>query len=388
MESEGASSRNSPIFEILSSSRRRRILRLICRQSATSVDDLAVSLVAEEHDKPRSEVTDLQTQSLRTSLIHVHLPALEAADLVVWNEGEETVRPTDHPVFQDPTLDRIVGVEGDDWDEVLESLANKRRRIVLSILEDRQGPTSVTDLASEVAAYESETAPDSSDETARSLIGTLRHVHLPKIERAGLAEYDREAGTCTYVGHPALDEEWLDFPASATPRAILTDAEQAEDVWRLDGRDQVIERGRALTDYAVDELFVMITTDGLVEETCLRRIRAAVDRGVDVYFGSRSRDLRESVRDAAPGVTLWEPQVDWLNASPEREKVGRLVLADRETIMLGTLGEKPESDLYEETAITCTGSDKALVILVREMLASHLDHVDAESAGPLSGIPL
>lgn len=133
---------------------------------------------------------------------------------------------------------------------------------------------------------------------------------------------------------------------------------------------------------------MMFTVDGLIEQACLRRIRAALDRGVDVYIGSQTPALRDLVREEAPEVTLWEPQLDWLNLPTAREKVGRLIMADREAIMLGTLGEETAEGVYEETAITGTGENNALVMLMRELLGSRLDHLDEQSEDFLSEIPL
>lgn len=132
----------------------------------------------------------------------------------------------------------------------------------------------------------------------------------------------------------------------------------------------------------------MVTTDGLLEDGCLRRLQDAIDRGVDVYLGSQTQAVRDLVRERVPGVVVWEPQMDWLNLPPEYEKVGRLVFADREAIMLGTLGGKTEEDIRAETAITGAGKNNPLVVLMREMLGSRLDHLDTQSEYFLFQIPL
>ena len=63
------------------------------------------------------------------------------------------------------------------------------------------------------------------------------------------------------------------------------------------------------------------------------------------------------------------------------------MFADREAVMIGTLGEGDNGD-YDETAITGEGENNSLVVLLREMLGSRLDHLDAQSEDFLTQIPL
>ncbi|MFD1515377.1 DUF7344 domain-containing protein [Halomarina rubra] len=68
-----------------------------------------------------------------------------------------------------------------------ELMANRRRRHVLSYLRERTGTVSVDDLASQVIARE---LIDGGPVDPESVEATLRHVHLPKLDAAGLIEFD------------------------------------------------------------------------------------------------------------------------------------------------------------------------------------------------------
>lgn len=85
---------------------------------------------------------------------------------------------------------------------------------------------------------------------------------------------------------------------------------------------------------------------------------------------------------------IWEPQLDWLDFPPEREKIGRLVFTDREAIMIATFGEMTDAGARAETAITGSGENNALVVLMRELLGSRLDHLDAQTEDVRSQLPL
>lgn len=383
----GTGPRN-PLFSAVASRRRRLIVALLLdRTSPVREEELATHLVAAERGTSLLDVTDEDVRPLRTDLPHVQLPALEDAGLVEWDREAATVGTTNHPVLRDPKFERVLGTEAEGWDDVLANLAYRRRRVVLSVLTDRDGPTTRAALARAVAARETggDAAPDA--ETVEALRVSLHHVHLPKLRGAGLVAYDGE-GVVSYEGHPALDDEWLDSRADEAPRAILPTASQADDVWTIRGRDNVIARGQSLFEQADEELFLMFTTDGLLEDGCVRRLRDAVDRGVDVYVGSQTPEVRDLVRERVPGAVIWEPQMDWLNLPPRYERVGRLVFADREAIMLATLGERTEAGVHRETAITGAGGNNAVVVLLRELLGSRLDHLDAQGEDFLSELPL
>jgi DNA-binding transcriptional ArsR family regulator len=372
------------VFETLAHERRRAILRILDRLTRAKPEELATHLVAEETDTPLMEVTPIEAEQVRQDLTHVHLPQLEDAGLVT--RRERGITTTAHPALQDPKITRLIETDAPDWDAVLTGLADKRRRIALSMLYRHEGPMDRVDLATQVTGkLRGDRKPEISVE---AILQNLHHVHLPKLEVAGLVTYDVDAEMATYEGHPDLDEEWLVAGTDDTPRAILSMAHKSGDIWTLEGRDNVTERGRALCESAQEELFMMFTLEGTVETACVRRIQDALDRGVDVYLGTQNKQLRDLIREHAPEVVIWEPQLDWLNLPPSREKVGRLIMADREELLIGTIGEAGPDGIPNETAITGAGEDNPLVMLLREMLGSRLDHLDAQSEDFLSELPL
>lgn len=377
---------DNTVLRSLSDSRRRRILLLLLdRTSPVGLRELATNIAAEERDVPLVDVTRGEVEEVCGDLIHTQLPTLEEPDLVRWNRAEETVTTTDHPALRDPKLQRMIETGRDD---VLVALANDRRRIILSILKDYEGAMARAELAKEIVARTSDVEGIRPTDAADDLLVELHHVHFPKLHQAGLVSYDTDRGTASYQGHPALADEWLDARGDESPLAILPTARTSDASWTIEGRDNVVAQGQSLFERAENELFLMFTTDGLLEDGCIRRLQDAVDRGVDVYLGSQTREVRDRVREHVPGAVLWEPQMDWLNPPPEYEKVGRLVFADREAIMLATLGEETGASTHAETAITGAGKNDPLVVLMREMLGPRLDHLDAQSEDFLSEIPL
>ncbi|WP_254810077.1 DUF7344 domain-containing protein [Natronosalvus amylolyticus] len=98
-----------------------------------------------------------------------------------------------------------IGVTTPSLDTVFDILADRRRRFVLYHLYDAvDGVSTVEELVDFVAVHEPDAGP-SKDEIQVALY----HIHLPKLEEAGVIEHDQRSETVRYWTHPSL-EEWLE----------------------------------------------------------------------------------------------------------------------------------------------------------------------------------
>ncbi|MFP8955689.1 hypothetical protein ACLI4Y_03100 [Natrialbaceae archaeon A-CW3] len=79
--------------------------------------------------------------------------------------------------------------------EVFEVLRNQRRRYVLQYLKQDSRPVELGDLAQQVAAWEYETVPEKvTPEQRKRVYTTLQQTHLPKMDAAGILQFDSDAG--------------------------------------------------------------------------------------------------------------------------------------------------------------------------------------------------
>lgn len=98
-------------------------------------------------------------------------------------------------------------VEDDGAEELnamFDVLKNRRRRRVLEFLTEQGGHTTLGDVAEYIAAIENDKPREllSSQERKRVYIG-LYQCHLPRMDRAGVVEFDRHRGTieaCEDIG--------------------------------------------------------------------------------------------------------------------------------------------------------------------------------------------
>lgn len=402
-------------FDVLAEPRRRYLLSVLLDRagrpssspSSIPLETLATDLASRHLGHPI--VTDDQRSRTLTALVHVHLPRLECLGVVAREDrgGEIAISLAAHPIHDlewvrsllaDPTGGTI-DVE-DALDRTLEAFRHPRRRVVCEELARRRDAVPVAELATVVAARDrgGRTRLTDVTESDRECVATdLLHVHLPQLAAAGLVERDdRSDETVALVADaPQWGADWLaESPLGVIPdllgpspgRSRTADDGPWADVpctgscWTIEGAENVIARGHALADGAEEELFVTMPDDGLIQRRCLERWHAAAERGVDVTVGSRSRRLRERVREAVPRATVCEPRFDWLNLPTDRVQHGRLILADRARVMLVTVDDDAPGSAPRATAITGEGPNNALVSLVCEQVCPRLDRLDAVAA--------
>ena len=80
-------------------------------------------------------------------------------------------------------------------------LSSRRRREAVAGLANREVPADVRELGAAVASRETGTSPDA---TADAVTISLHHVHLPKLDDAGIIDYDPETNAVTSLAPGAL----------------------------------------------------------------------------------------------------------------------------------------------------------------------------------------
>ncbi len=76
-------------------------------------------------------------------------------------------------------------------DVVFQLLSNQRRRYALYYLRERESPVEIGELATQIAAWENAVPRDEvTSQQRKRVYNTLQQAHLPKLDEAGIVEYD------------------------------------------------------------------------------------------------------------------------------------------------------------------------------------------------------
>lgn len=99
-------------------------------------------------------------------------------------------------------------------DALFSLLSNPRRRFILQYLNRTGEPIKLQDLATEVAAWENETDPEAlTDKQQKRLYVSLYQTHIPKLEEAGIVDYDGDTGQIRLTGRGDDLNKYLDADA-------------------------------------------------------------------------------------------------------------------------------------------------------------------------------
>lgn len=190
--------------KLLANPRHRHLLLLLLKSDPLTERDLAIQLAALEQEDSPSEVANDVRRQIRMDLHHRGLPMLEA---VGWIErGPEGIVVTEQLFAETPGLSLLEfeDLDHSSWEALTTLLARPRRQYMASIIVDHSEPLTLNELGTGLVATD-QTPLGSNDRTEEpTLLTTLHHVDLPKLDEVELIEYHSE--TKTIRGNELLTE--------------------------------------------------------------------------------------------------------------------------------------------------------------------------------------
>lgn len=117
-------------------------------------------------------------------------------DSVADNSSEGVVAPNDESVSEILTSRSSTKTEESlSRDLVFDVLKNRRRRHALHYLKQKDEPVELSELAEQVAAWENDSTVEGISAAERKRVYTaLYQSHLPKLDDAGIVEYNQSRG--------------------------------------------------------------------------------------------------------------------------------------------------------------------------------------------------
>lgn len=150
--------------------------------------------------------------------------------------------------------------------------------------------------------------------------------------------------------------------------------ERLQQVWSLSGHDAIGARTGTLVEGAEDEIVLIVIDDSVLTDQLFDQLQSATHRGVSVIIGAISDEIRDLVRDRLTRAEVFETELTWLvaNDEPETVGIGRLLLADRSSVLVSSFYPGRQQAESTERAVFAAGLGNGFVVLMRRMLATGL----------------
>lgn len=148
-------------------------------------------------------------------------------------------------------------------------------------------------------------------------------------------------------------------------------AEQA--VWSINTHDQITGRMIDILENAGQEIVFIVLDDELFDDAILDRLANASDRGVAINIGTISESTRERVTEADIDASLFTTDlIEWFTAMSGSPRLGRLLMVDRESILVSAVHEEELPGVPNETAVWTDGIDHGFATFAERVLTYEL----------------
>ena len=189
-----------------------------------------------------------------------------------------------------------------------------------------------------------------------------------------------EAAETLRQEYESRTETLVDVIESIAPAPGDDDREVTHEVWALSGGSPIANRTRQLIEVAEREVVFVVGQDDVVTEELTDDLHAARDAGVTVIVGASTEEMRGMLQDALPDTDVFVSGLEWLASSPvdpgDETTISRLLLVDRNTILVSSVKENGSDDLETEKAVFGTGFDNGMVVIARRLMATGLRPTD------------
>jgi HTH-type transcriptional regulator, sugar sensing transcriptional regulator len=163
-----------------------------------------------------------------------------------------------------------------------------------------------------------------------------------------------------------------------TKTETIEDDGHVQEVWSLTGHDAIESRTLELIGEADSEVALLVVDEGILSESLFDALRTATDRDLSVVLGGQSESVTRSLERTLPGGRVFETGLDWLTGAESDDEVAisRILLVDRETLLIGSYYPDSEVDEPAEQAVFARGLQNGVVVLLRRLLTAGLPPVN------------
>lgn len=150
-------------------------------------------------------------------------------------------------------------------------------------------------------------------------------------------------------------------------------------VWKVASHTDVRNRTTAAIEDATSEIYLLAADEEFVRPSLLERLAAARDRNVAVFAEVPSPSVRRDVHETVPTASVAVTDFDFDSRGATDRSLGRLLLVDRETVVLSALTEGLVPRETRETGVWASEQGHGLVVWLRFILEQRLAALEFET---------
>lgn len=149
--------------------------------------------------------------------------------------------------------------------------------------------------------------------------------------------------------------------------------ENQQAVWAINDHEQVTERVLDLVADATDEILLVTFDTILLGEELLDALEAADERGVDIHIGTDDEAVHKRVADTEIDARIFTSGlVEWFDVANDAPRIGRLLMVDREPVLMSALHDEELPGVPNETAAWSDGIDHGFATFAESVLTYEL----------------
>lgn len=150
--------------------------------------------------------------------------------------------------------------------------------------------------------------------------------------------------------------------------------------WTIATRDGVSTRVQMHIGDATENVYLHVGHEELLERELLDALADADDRGITIYVEVPAETLRTTIHERIPTANAAISDLSLTESSAADGNPGRLLMVDRETILLSAQKDGLVPNELDETGLWGSEVGHGLVAWLRPLLCSRIERVDFTTA--------
>ena len=157
-------------------------------------------------------------------------------------------------------------------------------------------------------------------------------------------------------------------------RKLEADFQQTvQGVWAINSHEQVTGRIVDLISEASNEIVLIVLDENILDTETVEALVEADSRAVTIYIGTTVESVRDRITTAEIDAQLFETElIDWFTAMSGSPRMGRLLMVDRDPVLVSALHEETLPGIPNETAAWSDGINHGFATFTERVFTYHL----------------